>query len=154
VLVAGAAAGGCVAGAIAQWLGRWTLAALVGIDVPVGGTLEGIVLGAAAGAGFVATARRRLHPVTATPAPSVAVIAVACAIAALGLALSGRPLVGGTIHAIARASAGAQASLTPLAHLFGEPDFGRLTAALLATGEGAMFGAGLALGLRRTSPVR
>jgi hypothetical protein len=57
--------------------------------------------------------------------------------------------VGGTIHLIAQASRGSQATLTPLGQLLGEPDFGPLTAALLATGEGALFGAGLALGLTR-----
>ena len=67
----------------------------------------------------------------------------------MALTLAGRPLVGGTIHAIAQASAGSQATLTPLGRLIGEPDFGPLTAALIATGEGALFGLGLALGLTR-----
>jgi hypothetical protein len=55
--------------------------------------------------------------------------------------------VGGTIHAIAQASLGGQAALTPLGRLIGEPGFGPLTAALISLGEGAMFGLGLALGL-------
>jgi hypothetical protein len=67
----------------------------------------------------------------------------------LTLALSGRPLVGGTIHAIAEASRGSQVTLTPIARLVGEPDFGPLTAALIAAGEGAVFGLGLAFGLTR-----
>ena len=69
--------------------------------------------------------------------------------AALALALAGRPLVGGTIHYIARSSARSQATLTALGRFIGEPNFGPLTAALVATGEGALFGLGLALGLAR-----
>jgi hypothetical protein len=57
--------------------------------------------------------------------------------------------VGGTIHAIAQASVGSQATLTPLGQLIGEPDFGPLTAAVIGTGEGALFGLGLTLGLTR-----
>ncbi len=72
----------------------------------------------------------------------------ACGLAALALTLAGRPLVGGTIHAIAQASRGSQAALTPIARLVGEPDFGPLTAAVIGTGEGALFGIGLSLGAR------
>jgi hypothetical protein len=39
--------------------------------------------------------------------------------------------------------------LTSLGRFIGEPDFGRVTAALIATGEGALFGTGLGLGLTR-----
>ena len=39
--------------------------------------------------------------------------------------------------------------LAPLARLIGEPDFGPVTRALIGSGEGAMFGLGLALGLTR-----
>ena len=152
-LIGGAALGGGLAGSVAQWLGRWSLTALVGVNLNTGGGLEGIAIGAAAGLGYsVATShaqgglaaprgRRRLG--------ATFVIAVACGLAALALALTGRPLVGGTIHLIAQASRGSQAVLTPLGRLMGEPDFGPLTAALLATGEGALFGVGLALGLTR-----
>jgi hypothetical protein len=49
-------------------------------------------------------------------------------------------------------SQGSQATLTALGRLIGEPDFGPLTAALIGTGEGALFGAGLALGLTRRPP--
>ena len=157
-LFCGAALGGGLAGFAAQWLGRWTLAALVGVNVDVGGGLEGLAIGGAAGLGYsLATShseglaaprgRRRLGVAAAT--------AAACGLAALALALAGRPLVGGTIHYIADASVGSQASLTSLGRFIGESDFGPLTAALIATGEGALFGLGLALGLtHRPSPSR
>jgi DNA-binding winged helix-turn-helix (wHTH) protein len=151
-LICGAAFGGGVIGSAAEWLGRWSLAALVGVNVDIGGGLEGLVIGGAAGLGYsLATSyaeglaaphgRRRLGVTSAT--------AAACGIGALALALTGRPLVGGTIHVIADASVGSQASLTSLGRFIGESDFGPLTAALIATGEGALFGAGLALGLTR-----
>jgi DNA-binding winged helix-turn-helix (wHTH) protein len=153
VLVLGSALGGACAGYITQWLGRWTLAALVGKVVPVGGGLEGLVIGAAAGLGYGLTTAH-LNGGMAAPRGrrrvlTVAVTAAACGLAALVLAIAGRPLVGGTIHLIAQASAGSQATLTPLGRLIGEPDFGPLTSALIATSEAALFGLGLALGLTR-----
>jgi hypothetical protein len=111
--------------------------------------VEGLAIGGAAGLGLMIGDRltgRRL-PVRAL------LTALTCGAAACALALSGRPLVGGTIHAIAKASAGSQATLTPLGHLIGEPDFGPITAAVLATGEGVLFGAGVALGLRRAREI-
>jgi DNA-binding winged helix-turn-helix (wHTH) protein len=152
-LICGGSLGGGVAGTAAQWLGRWSLAALVGVNVDTSGGWEGLVIGGAAGLGYsLATShaegglaaprgRRRLGAATVT--------AAACGLAALALTLAGWPLVGGTIHAIALASAGSQAALTPLGRLIGEPDFGPLTAAVIGTGEGALFGLGLTLGLTR-----
>ena len=153
VLICGAALGGGLAGSAAQWLGRWSLAALVGIDLAVGGTVEGLVIGGGAGLGYgLATlrtsgglaaprGRRRLGVAGLT--------AAACGLAAMVVSLMGRPLVGGTIHAVAEASVGSQATLAPLGQLIGEPDFGPLTAAVIAASEGALFGLGLALGLTR-----
>ena len=153
VLSCGAALGGGAVGYTAQWLGRWSLAALVGVNSDIGGGLEGLAIGGAAGLGYsLATqhsggglaaprGRRRLAVAGAT--------AACCGAAALALALAGRPLVGGTIHVIADASAGSQAVLTSLGRFIGESDFGPLTAALIATGEGVLFGLGLALGLAR-----
>jgi len=152
-LICGGAIGGGVAGAAAQWLGRWSLAALVGVNVNTGGGLEGLVIGGAAGLGYsMATSRtegglaaprgrRRLGAAGAT--------AAACGLAALTLTRMGWPLVGGTIHAIAQASTGSQATLTPLGQLIGESGFGPLTAAVIGTSEGALFGLGLTLGLTR-----
>jgi hypothetical protein len=57
--------------------------------------------------------------------------------------------VGGTIHEIATQSNGSRAALTSLGQLVGEPDFGPVSGALLGTGEGVIFGLGLAIGLTR-----
>ncbi len=152
-LTCGAALGGGLVGLVAQSLGRWSLSTLVGVNVEIGGGLEGLVIGAAAGLGYsVSTLGSQgglAAPRGRKRASVVALTAIACALAALTLTLSGRPLVGGTIHAIAQVSRGSQAALTPIARLIGETEFGPLTAALIGTGEGALFGIGLSLGLAR-----
>ena len=138
---------------VSQWLARWTFETLVGVQVPIGGGFEGLVIGAAAGIGY-ATATSSLEGGLAAPRGrrrlrAAALTAMACGVAALVITLTGRPLVGGTIHAIAVASRGSQVSLTPLGRLIGEPDFGPVTQAIIGTGEGLLFGFGLALGLTR-----
>jgi DNA-binding winged helix-turn-helix (wHTH) protein len=147
-LLVGGAFGGGATGLAAEWLGRWTLAALMGIHINIGGALEGVVIGAAAGVGYgvatklFSTDRRWLI---------AAVTAACCAAAGLALALAGRPLVGGTIHAIASGVTGSQAALTPLGRLIGEPDFGPISRAIIGAGEAMVFGLGVALGLSRRS---
>ncbi|HEX7794330.1 MAG TPA: winged helix-turn-helix domain-containing protein [Vicinamibacterales bacterium] len=150
-LVAGAAVGGALVGGIVEWISRWSLEALVGLQVDVGGAFEGLALGAAAGLGYAATTSGAngglAAPRGGRRAQVATAMAVTCGLAALLLAISDRPLVGGTIHAIAHASHGSQVELTPFSRLIGEPDFGPLSRALIGTGEGALFGLGLALGL-------
>jgi DNA-binding winged helix-turn-helix (wHTH) protein len=150
-LVCGAAFGGGLAGYAAQWLGRWSLAALVGVHVDIGGGLEGLVIGGAAGLGYSLGTSRSEGGLAAPRGRRRIIVAVAtaagCGLAALALSIAGRTLVGGTIHVIADASAGSQANLTALGRFIGESNFGPLTAAVISTGEGALFGLGLALGL-------
>ncbi len=151
-LTIGAAAGGAASGMAVQWLMRWSLAAVVGLKLPIGGALEGLILGAAAGASY-AIARRPGN--AARPRLlRAAVLAVFCALGALALAWAGRPLVGGTLHLIAREARGSQISLTPLGRLIGEPDFGPVSQAVIAAWEGGVFGFGVGLALlRRRSHV-
>jgi DNA-binding winged helix-turn-helix (wHTH) protein len=149
-LVLGAAIGGGIVGTTAQWLARWSLAALVGVRLDVGGTLEGLCLGAAAGLGYgVATPETGPAARHAPRLRVAALTAASCGLAALLLTSAGRPLVGGTIHAIATGSGGSPAALTPVGRLIGETDFGPLSSAIIGTGEAVLFGLGLALGLRR-----
>jgi DNA-binding winged helix-turn-helix (wHTH) protein len=145
-LTIGASAGGAAIGIAVQWLTRWSLAAVVGLNLPIGGAVEGLVIGAAAGAGY---AIARLGPVGQSQAYRAAVVAAFCAAAAVALAWAGRPPVGGTLHLIAREARGAQISLTPLGRLVGEPGFGPLAQALSAVGEGALFGFGVGMALLR-----
>lgn len=146
--VAGAAVGGGIVGVSIQWLATWGLAALLGLDVAIGGGLEGVAIGAAAGAGYAMAARMTSRWQV------ILVTAVLCGLAGLALGLGGRPLVGGTIHTIAIAADGSRAILAPLGRLIGEPDFGPMSRSILAFGEAATFGAGVALGLFRRSAWR
>ena len=153
-LVAGGAIGGGLVGAAVQLLTRGALAALVGLEVAVGGGLEGIVIGGAAGLGVAIGTRDGRDGL---PAPhggnrlaAAVIIGLGCGLAGLALTLAGRPLAGGTIHAIADAAEGSRATLAPLGRLLGEPDFGPISSAILAFGEAATFGFGLAWGLLRS----
>ena len=152
-LIVGGATGGGLAGSAVQWLARWSLADLVGLRLDVGGGLEGLVIGGAAGLGYAAATGRSGGGLAAPRGRrriGVAVVTGAvCGLGALALTLAGRPLVGGTIHIIAQASQGSQAMLTPLGRLIGEPDFGPISRAVIGTGEGLLFGLGLALGVTR-----
>jgi DNA-binding winged helix-turn-helix (wHTH) protein len=152
-LIAAAALGGGVVGAAIQWLARWGLAALVGLDLDVGGGLEGVVIGGSAGAGYAIATRNAAGGMAAPRGwkrlRAALVIALVCGLAGLALTLAGRPLVGGTIHAIAAGADGSRATLAPLGRLIGEPDFGPVSRAILAFGEGSLFGLGLACGLMR-----
>lgn len=144
VLVLGAAAGGGFAGTIAQWLGRWSLAALVGVHIDTGGSLEGVIIGAAAGLGYgLATSGTEggLAAPRGTRRLRVAILTgAACGLAGLMLSSAGWPLVGGTVHEIATGAAGSQAALTPLGRLLGEPDFGPVSSAISGTFEGVQIG--------------
>jgi DNA-binding winged helix-turn-helix (wHTH) protein len=147
------ALGGGLVGAAVQWLTRWGLAALVGLQLQVGGGLEGLVIGSGAGLGFAIATRGVDDGRTAARggrrALAACIIAICCGLAGLAVILAGRPLAGGTIHVIADAADGSRATLAPLGRLIGEPDFGPLSSAILAFGEAAVFGIGLAYGLIR-----
>ena len=149
--IAGGALGGGLVGLGIQLLAGWTLQVLEDVHPPVGGGWQGLVIGGSAALGYALATRRWLGGI---PAPRgrarwrVALFtAVACGLGALAVSLAGRPLVGGTLHAIAHSSVDGPGLLAPLGRLIGEPGFGPLTAALIALGEGLTFGLGLALGL-------
>lgn len=150
-IVAGGACGGFGTGLVASVLARLTLQALFGLGVAPGGPLDGLILGAAVAAGYALSTPRPGGGIAALTGRARLVASLAMggcgAAAALLLSWAGRPLVGGTIHAVAQASQGSQMALTPLGALLGEPAFGPVTQALVAAFEGALFGLGLAWGL-------
>ena len=150
LLIGGTIGGGAV-GYATEWLARAILVALVGVRIPLGGGVEGVVMGAAAGAGYALATRGAAGGLAAPRGrdrlKTAGLMGCACAMAALALTLGNHALVGGTIHAVAKASAGSQAVLTPIGRLIGEPDFGPWTRTVIGTGEGLLFGFGLALGL-------
>jgi DNA-binding winged helix-turn-helix (wHTH) protein len=141
--IAASAIGGGIVGVSVQWLATWGLAALLGLDVAIGGGLEGVVIGAATGMGTSLAAK------SSSRWQAILITATLCGLAGLALSLGGRPLVGGTIHTIANAADGSRAILAPLGRLIGEPDFGPLTRAILAFGEAATFGLGVTFGTSR-----
>jgi hypothetical protein len=150
--IAGGAVGGGLVGLAIELMSTWTLEVLVGITPPIGGGVDGFLIGGAVATGYALATRGATG---GAPAPRgsnrlrVALItACSCALVALAISLAGRPLVGGTVHLIARA-AGGQGLLGPLGRLIGEPDFGPITAAFIAFGEGLTFGFGVAFGLTR-----
>jgi DNA-binding winged helix-turn-helix (wHTH) protein len=154
-IIGGAALGGFAIGAIAQVATRWTLRGLFGLELAqVGGPMEGLMLGAAAGLGYAATNRRPGGGGMAAPAGSarvrtIIVVGICTAVAGLILSITGHPLVGGLINEIAQKSSGAQMTPTPLGDLYDEPSFGGGTKMLLAMFESGLFGAGFAAGLTR-----
>jgi hypothetical protein len=157
-LIVGAAVGGALVGWAVQWLARWSLLAIVGVQIETGGGVEGLIIGASAGLGYaIGTSRVEWGLAAPRGGPrfrAAALTALLCGAGALSLTLAGRPLVGGTLHEIADQARGSQITLTPLARLIGEPDFGPVSQRLIGTGEGAVFGFGLALGLTRRPSSR
>ena len=151
-LTLGGAVGGGLVGVAVQWLTRWALSALVGLDIRIGGGLEGLVIGAGAGLGLAiatVTAVGAFLPRWGKRPHAAVLVASFCGIGGLALTLTGHPLAGGTIQAIAEAAEGSRVSLAPLGRLIGETDFGPLTSAIIAFGEAATFGVGLVYGLVR-----
>ncbi len=156
-LISAAALGGGVVGAAVEWLARWGLAALVGLDLDIGGGLEGVVIGGAAGAGY-AIATRHTEGEMAAPRGRRRVRAALITAGICGLA--GLALTSATVPLWAAPSTRSRSRRTDLAppwrpsgRLIGEPDFGPVSRAILAFGEGAVFGLGLAYGLMRRPPV-
>ena len=147
--------GGGAIGAIAHWIGRWTLEGVFGRDLAsVGGGLEGLALGAAAGLGYALSAGTGAGGGMAAPrgaarARAVAITGAACALMAVALTAGGRSLTGASLNLMAKSFQGSQVGLAPLARLLGEGDPAPATRAAVGGYEGFLFGAGLALGLTR-----
>jgi DNA-binding winged helix-turn-helix (wHTH) protein len=157
-LIAGGAFGGALVGTIVQWLCRWSLEALVGVKVPIGGGLEGLIIGGAAGLAYALVTERfdadDAPDALGPPRRRYAVIATAllCGVGGMAITMSGRPLVGGTVHAIAQTARGSKVTLAPLGQLIGEADFGPVSQSIVGFSEAALFGLGLALGQTRRRP--
>ena len=150
---------GAVAGGLTGWVlhgvARSLLSQMFGQDVPrLGGGLEGLALGAAAGIGYALGTPRPHGGGMATPRGArrmlVALATGACCAAAGVLVIhAGGNLVGTSLNLLADAYRGSQVGLTPMARLMGEAEAGPLTRGLSAGLEGLFFGSGLVFGLTR-----
>ena len=154
-IIGGAALGGLAIGVVAQVATRWTLRGLFGVELArIGGPIEGLILGVAAGLGYAATTRRPGGGGMAAPAGwararTALAVGIATAVGGLILSLTGHLMVGGLINEIAQSSGGSQLNRTPLADLYNEPSFGGGTKLLLAIFESGLFGVGFAAGFTR-----
>lgn len=139
--VVGGACGGMAVGAVVRLAGLDAFALLFG-SAPgaMTGAGEGMLLGAAIGAGvWVAQTRRR----------RVAVLAGAVLTGSAGVisALLGGRLMGGSLAALAAQFPGARLRMDHLGPLFGETGFGPTSQVVTAGLEGALFGAAMVLAL-------
>jgi DNA-binding winged helix-turn-helix (wHTH) protein len=151
--------GGAAAGLLAHAATAAVLGTLFGqAGLPVGGTLEGFVLGLSAGLGYALGTAHLPGGGMATPhgRSRVAVAALTgacCAVAGIGLALGGRHLVAASLDVLSSRFDGASVGLGPIARALGEGDLRPVTRTLVSGFEGLLFGAGLALGLTRRPHV-
>jgi DNA-binding winged helix-turn-helix (wHTH) protein len=147
------AIGGALAGAIAHALTSILLAGMFGHDSSdIGGWVEGVVIGAAAGLGYALSTSPLPGGGFAGPrgparARTALITGLSCAAAAVLLTLAGGHLVSSSLDALASAFDGSDVGLAPLARLLGEQELRPLTRTLVSAFEGLMFGAGLAFGL-------
>ena len=154
---------GAIAGMATGWLDHELVRSLVGgifgRDVAaLAGGFEGLVVGAAVGAGYAVATRRLSQGGMAAPRGSARwraalTTGIVTAFAAMSLALVGRHLVGSSLDLMADTFAGSQVGLDPLARLLGEESLRPITRTLVSGFEGLMFGSGLAFGLTRRPPV-
>jgi DNA-binding winged helix-turn-helix (wHTH) protein len=154
------AIGGALSGALAHVVARAVLAGVFGRDVPaIGGWLEGLVLGAAAGLGY-ARATSLLPggglagPRGAARTRAALTTGLACGIAAILLSLAGGNFVGSSLDAMAAAFEGSDVGLAPLARLLGEEELRPVTRTLISGAEATLFGIGLAFGLTHRPRTR
>jgi len=140
-LVLGGACGGLVVGAVVRLAGLDAFALLFkSAPKAMTGAGEGVLLGAAIGAGvWIARGRRRRIALLAG--------AVLTGCAGAGAALLGGRLMGGSLAALAAQFPGARLTLDHLGTWFGEAEFGSVSQAATAGLEGALFGAAMVLAL-------
>ena len=146
------AAGGALAGGVAHALARAVLGGMFGRDIPViGGWVEGLMLGAAAGLGYGLSTPRLGGGLAAPRGPArlrtALATGLACAVVALLLTLAGRQLVASSLDLMASAFEGSAVGLAPIARLLGEQELRPITRGVVSVFEGLMFGTGLAFGL-------
>jgi DNA-binding winged helix-turn-helix (wHTH) protein len=125
----------------------------------LGGPIEGLAIGFAAGVGYGWATPVPRGGGMATPSGRARVSAalatgLCCAAAGALLGALGGRTVSVTLDAIADTYTGSQVGLGPLARLLGEQDLRPLTRSITSGLEGLLFGFGLAFGLTHRPPAR
>jgi DNA-binding winged helix-turn-helix (wHTH) protein len=152
-LIACGAAGGAFAGAIAHVITRALVAGMFGREMPsIGGWIEGVALGAAAGLGYAISTAPLPGGGLAGPrgwarVRACLITGVVCGLAGILLTWAGRRLVGSSLDSMASAFAGSHVGLAPLAKLLGEETLRPVTRTIVSAFEGVAFGVGLTFGL-------
>ena len=138
--IAGAALGGLVVGATVRWLSSEAFVILFGLGfVPGTGALEGVVMGAALGAGLMLGHGGRAAQVLTT--------AAVVALAAVLVVAAGGHLMAGSLELLVREVGSSPLSFDHFGALVGEQGFGLSVRLLLAALEGGLLGAGVAWGV-------
>jgi len=147
------ALGGMAAGALAHVAVTVVFGSVVGRSpAALGGGLEGLVVGLAAGIGYgwgtptprgggMATPRGRARLAAALAT------AACCAIGGAALSGMGAKTVSATLDTVGETYSGSRVGLAPLAGVIGEQEHRPVTRSLVGGFEGLLFGFGLAFGL-------
>ena len=153
LVVLGAVGGGLVA-AVARWGVDALLEALFASPgLALGGGVEGLAMGAAAGLGYGLSTRRpnggMATPRGASRVHTCLATGLACAVAAALLCAGGFRLGAVSLQAVVAGFPKTQVRFEAFAPLVGESHLGPRTWTALGGAEGLLFGAGLAAGLTR-----
>jgi DNA-binding winged helix-turn-helix (wHTH) protein len=149
---------GAAGGALVAFFARRGVDALLGglfgfPSLALGGGLEGLAIGAAAGVGYGLSTRRpaggMATPHGAARLRTCGATALACALAAAFGSAAGLRLGSTSLAAVVRGFPATQVHLGAFGRLVGEAALGPRTRTLLGAAEGLLFGAGLAAGLTR-----
>ena len=153
----GLAACGALSGMLSALLANLAVRALFRSVVgyppsALGGPVEGLVMGLAAGLGYgwatpVSAGGGMATPSGAARVKAALATGLCCALGGALLGAAGGKTVSVTLDAIADTYAGSQVGLGPLARLLGEQDLRPVTRSITSGLEGLLFGFGLAFGL-------
>jgi hypothetical protein len=153
LVVLGAVGGGLVAAVARRGVDALLEALFASPGLALGGGVEGLAMGAAAGLGY-GLSTRRLNGGMATPRGASRVrtclaTGLACAVAAALLCAGGFRLGAVSLQAVVAGFPKTQVRFEAFAPLVGESHLGPRTWTVLGGAEGLLFGAGLAAGLTR-----
>jgi DNA-binding winged helix-turn-helix (wHTH) protein len=148
------AAGGALVASAARYGVDALLEGLFGFPrLPLGGGLEGLAMGAAAGLGYGLATSRPAGGMATPRGPArlraCGATAVACALAAGLVSAAGLRLGSTSLAAVVHGFPATQVHLDAFGRLVGEAGLGPRARTLLGGFEGLLFGAGLAAGLTR-----